>query len=88
MNISEADVEKIKIITVSAQVNDLVVLLSNIDKESLLTAINAIQPENQNSISYRFLLYALDFFEKIEEELDQRELDEKLQMKFDYENEH
>jgi len=71
MNISDSDIEKIKIITVSAQVNSLVSLLSSIDKESLITSINSIKPENRNSTSYRLLLHALAFYEDVENSISQ-----------------
>jgi len=76
MNISDSDIEKIKMITVSAQVNDLVALLSNIDKDNLMTSINSVKPENRNSVTYKLLLHALEFYEHIENELsDQRSVE-------------
>jgi hypothetical protein len=66
MNISDSDIEKIKIITISAQVNSLVSLLSSIDKESLIASINSIKPENRNTVTYRLLLHTLAFYEDVE----------------------
>ncbi len=67
MEISPSDIEKIKLITVSAQVNDLVTLLLNIDKESLINSIESI--DDHDSKNYKFLVCAKAFYDDIEGEI-------------------
>lgn len=71
MEISSTDIEKIKLITVSAQVNDLVALLYNIDKESLAKAINSLSSvePNENYTNYRLLVLTMDFYNIIQKEM-------------------
>jgi hypothetical protein len=76
MNMKESDIEKVRLITISTQVNTLVALLSLMDRESLGAAIAAIPPENRDMM-YKFLTLTLDYYDKIEEEFQQHQTENK-----------
>ncbi len=73
MEISEADKEKIRLITLSTQVNDVVTLLTVIDEDSLKYAIENIAPEEKNSRTYKFFVHTLDYYNNIVKVLKENE---------------
>ena len=66
MDFSNSDINKIRLITTSAQVESLVCLLINLDRENLIQAINSILPEDRNTYMYQYMVHTLEFFDKIE----------------------
>lgn len=69
MEIPKIDMEKVWLITLTAQVNDLLILASGIDKDGLISAINSVVPENRGTLMYKFMLRTLEFKNDIDEEI-------------------
>ncbi len=76
---NESDIQKIRLLTVNTQVNDLIILLGSMDKESLQMAVKLTKGTSHNLFSH-----TLEYRNKIDVELRKTDVNKADQFSFKF----
>ena len=76
MEISDKDLKKVSMIRIHERVNCLLEALLSIDKHSLMEILNDAPPDMNDTTMYRVMIHTLEFYNRVEKDLNREEQNE------------